>query len=156
MYFINLEKIKNPQDVLFVGYGRDSKNGNKRLLTAILRDGTTIPITKPQGVLTCPIEPIAEFKNAVGSMYMDNFAPINLFGVIQYCVNKDYFERFSFKKSEKNSKFTEVNVIFNNKSKFHFCNIRERGLEQGKTQLLGLQKAIKQYQIEKNENELGK
>lgn len=66
-----LEKIANPNDVNYIATQRGKKN--KRLLIAGLKGGDTVPLTKPESVMTYAFEPVASFAIHLGDLYCSNF-----------------------------------------------------------------------------------
>lgn len=144
----NLEKIANPQDVLFIGTGKDFENKNKRLLKAVMFDGTKLPLTESQSAFTYPDEPLYKIDKKLTEPFRKSFSSIGLFGLYDFAVNVDLFDSFDFENSE-NTDSVIIKINFKNNVSLEFCDIRKKYFEKAKKQLLEFEEKVKKYQDSK-------
>jgi len=89
----NLEKIKNPNDVMMI---KTIRGDVKNYLGAYLKSGELIRLTKSKGFMAYPFDPFYWLSSqVVGKWYLQNFEEIS----DHVAINKNYLEGFVYSDS---------------------------------------------------------
>ena len=143
-----LEKIEDAKNVNAITTARSSVD-NKLILCAHMADGEQIRLSKGQGRMTFPFEPLVELCQVMGRSYFKNFKDVDVNMPNNVCVNINNFKSFNFSKQEEDSKFVDIAASFHNGQEVHLFGFREKYFnKKGKDNLIQIENEIRDYQLQ--------